>query len=88
METGELRRRYERKKYNSDITFSLKGMSFAGTLKDISIGGAFVMTPSVNQVYKGDIISISIPFTNGKKSMNQRGKVLWANGEGFAVEFF
>ncbi|MBC2710275.1 MAG: PilZ domain-containing protein [Desulfosarcina sp.] len=88
MGTGEFRRRYERRNYNTDVIFSLQGKAFAGTLKDISMGGAFVMTLSVNQVYKGDVITISIPFTNGKKNIKRRARVLWTNGEGFAVEFF
>lgn len=88
MDTGEFRRRYERKNYNSDIVFILKEMAFAGTLKDISMGGAFVMTLAVNQVYKGDLITISIPFTDGKKNVQKRARVLWTSGEGFAVEFF
>jgi hypothetical protein len=88
MGTGEFRRRYERKNYNSDVVFSLQGKAYAGTLKDIGMGGAFVMTLSVNQVCRGDVVTISIPFTNGKKNIKRRGGVLWTSGEGFAVEFF
>jgi hypothetical protein len=88
MGTGEFRRRYERKNYHSDVIFSHQGKAYAGTLKDISMGGAFVMTLSVNQVYKGDVITIAIPFTDGRKSIKRRARVLWSSGEGFAVEFF
>jgi hypothetical protein len=88
METGEFRRRYERKKYSSDVVFSLNDYAFAGTLKDISMGGAFVLTLSVNQVQKGDVINIKIPFTSGIKTIKRRARVLWTSGEGFAVEFF
>lgn len=88
MGTGEFRRRHQRKSYNSDVIFSLKGYAFAGTLKDISMGGAFVLTLSVNQVQKGDIITISIPFTSGKQNIKRRARVLWTSGEGFAIEFF
>ena len=88
MVASEFRRRYERKNYNSDVVFSLKGRVFAGTLKDISMGGAFVMTLAVNQVYQGDIVTISIPFTSGKSNVKRRARVLWTSGEGFAAEFF
>ncbi|WP_372679930.1 PilZ domain-containing protein [Desulfosarcina sp.] len=87
MGTGEIRRRYERKRYHSDVVFSLNGYAFGGTLKDISMGGAFVLTLSVNQVQKGDVVTISIPFTSGRKNVKRRGRVLWTSGEGFAVEF-
>ena len=88
MDSGEFRRRYERKKYSSDVIFSLKGRAYAGTLKDISMGGAFVITLSVNQVYAGDVVVTSIPFTDGRKSIKRKGRVLWTNNEGFALEFF
>ena len=88
MDSGEFRRRYERKKYSSDVVFSLNGKAYAGTLKDISMGGAYVMTLSVNQVDRGDIVVISIPFTSGRKSIKRKGRVLWTNNEGFALEFF
>ena len=48
---------------------------------------AFVLTLSVNQVQKGDLITISIPFTSGRKNVKRRARVLWTSGEGFAVEF-
>lgn len=83
----EFRRRYERKNYSTDIIFSVKGMAFAGTLKDISVGGAYVMTMSVNQLHKGDVVTLSIPYTSGKGNIKRRAKVIWVSGEGFAVEF-
>lgn len=88
MGTGEFRRRYERKNYSSDVVFSLRGKTFAGTLKDISMGGAFVMTLAANRIYQGDVVNISIPFTNGRKTIQRRARVLWTNTEGFALEFF
>jgi Tfp pilus assembly protein PilZ len=88
MEAGEFRRRYERKNYSSEVIFSAKGKAYPGSLKDISLGGAFVVTQAVNQVDKGDKVILSIPFTDGKKSVKRRGRVLWTNGEGFAMEFF
>jgi hypothetical protein len=83
----EFRRRYERKKYSTDIIFSVRGKAFAGSLKNISIGGAYVITLSVNQVSKGDIVTLSIPYTSGKGNVKRRAKVIWISGEGFAVEF-
>jgi hypothetical protein len=88
MSAGELRRQHERKIYNTDVIFNLGNRPYAGTLKDISMGGAFVMTHSVNQVYKGDTVTITIPYTDGKKHIQRRGRVLWTNGEGFALEFY
>ena len=36
----------------------------------------------------GDVVIISIPFTDGRKSIKRKGRVLWNNNEGFALEFF
>ena len=88
MDSGEFRRRYERKNYSSDVIFSVRDKAYAGALKDISVGGAFVTTLSVGHVSRSDIVTISIPFTNGKQSVKRRGKVLWTNNDGFAMEFF
>ncbi len=85
----ELRRQHPRKAYNTDIIFNLNNRSFAGTLEEYQHGGgAFVMTPSVNQVYKGANIALTIPYTDGTKHIQCRGRVLWTSGEGFAIEFF
>ena len=72
---------------NGEIAYPVSEITIAGNLKDISMGGAFVITLSVNQVSKGDIITISIPFTSGKKNVKRRARVMWTSGEGFAVEF-
>lgn len=88
MEAGEFRRRYERKKYGSEVIFSVRGKAYPGTLKNISLGGAFVITQAVNQVDREDKVILSIPFTNGRKSIKRRGRILWTNNEGFAVEFY
>lgn len=83
----EFRRRYERKKYTADVVFSVEDRAFAGTLRDISMGGAFVLTISSTMVAKGDVIIMSIPYTTGKKNIKRRCRVLWTSAEGFAVEF-
>lgn len=88
MGTGEFRRRFERKIYSSDVVYALRGRAYAGYLKNISMGGAFVITPSADSVAAGDGITISIPYTNGKQSIKRRARVMWTNDEGFAIEFF
>ena len=87
MGTGEFRRRYARKTYSSDVIFSLHDKAYAGSLKDISMGGAFVITLAAGQVTSGDTVIISIPFTNGKKNIRRRARVMWTTMEGFALAF-
>ena len=83
----DFRRKYERKNYNADIMFAAGNQMFRGGLKNISVGGAFIMTRDVNQLSEGELVSLSIPFTNGYKHVKRKGRVLWKNDIGFAVGF-
>jgi len=80
-------RRYERKLYRADIIFAHKGKLYNGTLKDISLGGAFIMMPNVEDFFVGDTITISIPYSSGDNHVKRDGHIKWLNDEGFAVEF-
>lgn len=81
------KRIHERKTYTVDIIFSHKNNAYSGSIKNISLGGAYIATSSVNQFSSGDLITLSIPFTTGKKHVKRKGRVQWLNNEGFAVEF-
>jgi hypothetical protein len=83
----DFRRKYERKNYSADIMFAADNQMFWGGLKNISIGGAFIVTRDVNQLYEGELVSLSIPFTDGNKCVKRKGRVLWKNDVGFAVGF-
>ena len=86
-ESYGFRRRHERKEYGTNIVFSSKDRAYSGNLSNISVGGAFVTTSSVNQVSVGEVITISIPFTDGRKHVRRKARIKWENDEGFAVEF-
>ena len=81
------KRIHERKNYTVDIVFSHKKNAYSGSIKNISLGGAFIATSSVNQFSSGDIITLSIPFTTGKKHVKRKGRIQWLNNAGFAIEF-
>ena len=85
---GDISKRiHERKKYDAGVTIAHKNNVYSGYLKDISLGGAFVNTSSVNQFYPGDSVSITIPYENKKKYLKRMGLIKWMNNEGFALEF-
>ncbi len=81
------KRIHERKPYTTDVIFSHKDKAYSGRVKNISLGGAFIATSSVNQFSSGDIVTLSIPFTTGQKHVKRKGRIQWLNNEGFAVEF-
>jgi hypothetical protein len=80
-------RHHERKQYNVDVIFYHNKKAYSGSIKNISLGGAFIATSSVNQFYSGDTVTLSIPFTDGKKNVKRKGRIQWLNDEGFALEF-
>ncbi len=80
-------RRHERKGYSAEIIFSHRGKAYSGSIKNISLGGAYIATSSVNQFSSGDLITLSIPFTTGDKHVKKKGRIQWTNIEGFAIEF-
>ncbi len=81
------RRTHERKTYSAEIVFSDRRRGYTGILQNISLGGAFIATQSVNLFSAGDIVIVSIPFSSGNKHVKRRGRIQWTNDEGFAVEF-
>ena len=84
----DYRRIHERKKYEPDIVFLHGDRLYAGSMKNISLGGAYIETYCVNQFCPEDIVTINIPYSSGKNKVKRRGRVKWLNNAGFAVEFF
>lgn len=85
--SNDFRRQYERKNYSADIMFAAENQMFRGGLKNISLGGAFITTKDVNQLSEGELVSLSIPYTDGYRHVKCKGRVLWKNDIGFALRF-
>ncbi len=83
----DFRRRHERKNYHIEIMFVSDGRMFKGRLKDIGMGGAFILSHHADLFFEGEQVTISIPFTDGRKHLKRKGTVLWKNGKGFAIGF-
>ena len=83
----EFKRHHERRKYGADIVFVHQDKAYRGIVKNLSLGGTFIVTPSVNLFSKGDLVTLTIPFTSGKRSIKRKGLIIWLNNEGFAIEF-
>ena len=80
-------RMHSRKQYGVEVIFAHDKKPHRGIIRNLSLGGAFIMTANVNLFSKGDNITINIPFTTGKKSVKRIGRIKWLNQEGFAIEF-
>ena len=83
----DYQRFHERKKYPAEIVFNHANRLYAGSLKDVSLGGAYIETYCVNQFSIKDIVTLNIPFSNGQNTVKRRGSIQWLNNAGFGVEF-
>ena len=59
--------------------------AYKGTIKDISLGGAFILSSQVFPV--GRRISQSFFFPNFEIPIRSESKIIWGNGKGFGVQF-
>jgi len=84
---NDYRRFNERKKYPAEIVFHHANRLYAGSLKNVSLGGAYIETYCVNQFSTKDIVTLCIPFSAGQKNVKRRGSIQWLNNMGFGVEF-
>jgi hypothetical protein len=57
-ENNDYRRFNERKKYPAEIVFHHANRLYAGSLKDVSLGGAYIETYCVNQFSIRDIVTL------------------------------
>lgn len=83
----DLRRANARKLYEKEVIFSHLKTIYRGVVKNISLGGARIETGSVNQLGKGEMVTISIPFSSGNRNVKRKGRIVWLNDNGFAIEF-
>ena len=81
------RRLHEREKSPSEIVFHHANRLYAGSLKDVSLGGAYIETNCVNNFSTEDIVTLSIHFSYGGNSVECRGRIQWLNDVGFGIEF-
>lgn len=88
MENFYSKRRHERKEYKPKIYYYYQGKSYAGNLKDISLGGCFIETTLVNNFSLGDSLAIDVPFTTKKKAIRARGQIVWMDDQGCGIEFY
>lgn len=83
----DYRRFHERKKYPAEVVFNHENRLYAGSLKDVSLGGAYIETYCVNQFSIKDVVTLCIPFSSIRKNVKRRGSIQWLNNAGFGVEF-
>ena len=79
------KRIYPRKPYSGHIFFVAKNGFNEGSLKDFSRSGLFINSKASLSV--GEIITMALPFVNGKKD-KRKGQIMRSTNDGFGIEFF
>jgi hypothetical protein len=77
-------RKHTRKQYNKSTMFATRNGIFEGSIKNISASGVFMVAKSAFKA--GQIITLSLPFKNGKE-VKVKGEIVWTNDEGFGLKF-
>ena len=83
----DFKRVHERKTYTAEVLFSHNQRMYSGTIRNISLGGAFIETAHTQRFALGDSVILSIPFTAGEKHIKRNGRIKWMNHHGFAIAF-
>ena len=83
----DYRRANARKPYGKEVIFSHIETIYRGIVANISLGGARIDTGNANQFGIGEMVTVSIPFTSGNRNIKRKGRIVWLNTAGFAIEF-
>ncbi len=69
-----------------ESTFYASGRGvYEGLIKDIGEKGVFIATKETHMV--GDVITVAVPSSNGKKGVKLRGEIVRQKPGGFGVHF-
>ena len=77
-------RKHPRRPYNRPTMFATRNGIFEGSIKNISSSGVFIVAKG--DLKAGQIITLSLPFKNGKE-VKVKGEIVWTNEEGFGLKF-
>ena len=74
-----------RKPYDQTISFFVQDRKYEAVCKDISSGGIFIQTDEVFHV--GQIVTLEIPFSNGRQSIQVPAEIVRVDAEGIGLKF-
>ena len=80
------KREIERTICNRQVSFSIGGHEYEGTIENISNVGTLILTNTPIQIQQGHEISITI--TSADQGELKKARVIWADNRAFGAEFF
>ena len=79
------KRKIERTICNRQVSFSIDGDDYEGTIENISNVGTLILTNTPMQIQQGNEISITI--TTADQGELKKARVVWADEGAFGAEF-
>ena len=79
------KRQIERTICNRQVSFSIDGDDYEGTIENISNVGTLILTNTPMQIQQGNEISITI--TTADQGELKKARVVWADDGAFGAEF-
>ena len=79
------KRKIERTICNRQVSFSIDGHVYKGTIENISNVGTLILTNTPMQIQQGNEISITI--TSADQGELKKARVIWADDHAFGAEF-
>jgi hypothetical protein len=79
------KRKIERTICNRQVSFSIDGHDYEGTIENISNVGTLILTNTPLQIQQGNEISITI--TSADQGELKKARVVWADEHAFGAEF-
>ena len=83
--TMDDKRKIERTICNRQVSFSVDGEAYEGTIENISNEGTLILTNTPVQLQQDKEISIII--TSADQGNMKKARVIWADKEAFGAEF-
>jgi PilZ domain len=82
------KRFFERAEFIGDAEIELRGQRLPARLRDLSVGGAYVVTTAVVPVHDEEVVvRIVLPAIADKGLRSLGGTVRWIRADGFGVQF-
>ncbi|ABW66693.1 type IV pilus assembly PilZ [Desulfosudis oleivorans Hxd3] len=79
------KRQHPRKPLRLNVSVTRGEVSGTSMARDISLGGLFLET--IEEMAPGQVLQLSIPFTNQDRQIKVKGKVVRMTEDGVGVEF-
>ncbi len=80
------KRKIERTVCSRQVSFSINGLEFEGTIENISKEGTLILTPKPVQFDQHSEVVITI--SSADQTDTKRARIVWSDNNAFGAEFF